>query len=182
MPTPSARKGRDGDHSHPAKDAVAYLVRSFRTNARIRSLTTGTFNRVVKDRIAVRLSGANSVQANSHECESDCPRNLSTIPSALPAVNARNPQNFHVISTLGIWMADRQSGTSGAKARAILRLYRHDWKSCPSRSWCDQNSTPAHARYNAQRYSLPLQQGADFGAHGFLGPQRGGRQKIEKRT
>jgi hypothetical protein len=33
--------------------------------ARIRSLTTGTFNRVVKDRIAFRLSGANSVQANS---------------------------------------------------------------------------------------------------------------------
>jgi len=33
--------------------------------ARIRSLTTGTFNRVVKDRIAIRLSGANSVQANS---------------------------------------------------------------------------------------------------------------------
>src|SRR5208282_4157711 len=28
--------------------------------ARIRSLTTGTFNRVVKDRIAFRLSGANS--------------------------------------------------------------------------------------------------------------------------
>src|ERR1700722_9556446 len=32
---------------------------------RIRSLTTGTFNRVVKDRIAIRLSGANSVQATS---------------------------------------------------------------------------------------------------------------------
>ena len=44
---------------------VVYLVRSFRTYARIRSLTTGTFNRVVKDRIAFRLSGANSVQTNS---------------------------------------------------------------------------------------------------------------------
>jgi len=43
---------------------VVYLVRSFRTYARIRSLTTGTFNLVVKDRIAFRLSGANSVQAN----------------------------------------------------------------------------------------------------------------------
>ena len=43
---------------------MAYLVRSFQTYARIRSLTTGTFNRVVKDRIALRLSGANSVQAN----------------------------------------------------------------------------------------------------------------------
>jgi hypothetical protein len=40
-------------------------VRSFRTNARIRSLTTGTFNRVVKDRIAFRLSGAPSVLGGS---------------------------------------------------------------------------------------------------------------------
>jgi hypothetical protein len=40
---------------------VVYLVRSFRTYARTRSLTTGTFNRVVKDRIAFRLSGAPSV-------------------------------------------------------------------------------------------------------------------------
>ena len=31
---------------------VVYLVRSYRTYARIRSLTTGTFNLVVKDRIA----------------------------------------------------------------------------------------------------------------------------------
>jgi len=44
---------------------VVYLVRSFRTYARIRSLTTGTFNLVVKDRIAFRLSGAPSVQAKS---------------------------------------------------------------------------------------------------------------------
>lgn len=39
---------------------VVYLVRSYRTYARIRSLTTGTFNLVVKDRIAFRLSGAPS--------------------------------------------------------------------------------------------------------------------------
>jgi hypothetical protein len=39
---------------------VVYLVRSSRTYARIRSLTTGTFNLVVKDRIAFRLSGAPS--------------------------------------------------------------------------------------------------------------------------
>jgi hypothetical protein len=46
------------------KFTVVYLVRSFRTYARIRSLTTGTFNLVVKDRIAFRQSGAPSVQAN----------------------------------------------------------------------------------------------------------------------
>ena len=43
------------------KFMVVYLVRSYRTYARIRSLTTGTFNLVVKDRIAFRLSGAPSV-------------------------------------------------------------------------------------------------------------------------
>ncbi len=37
-------------------------MRSFRTCARIRSLTTGTFNQIFKDRIALRLSGAHSVQ------------------------------------------------------------------------------------------------------------------------
>ena len=46
------------------KFTVVYLVRSYRTYARIRSLTTGTFNLVVKDRIAFRLSGAPSVQAD----------------------------------------------------------------------------------------------------------------------
>jgi hypothetical protein len=40
-------------------------VRSFRTCARIRSLTTGTFNQVVKDRSTIRLSGAHSVQIES---------------------------------------------------------------------------------------------------------------------
>src|SRR5579872_3067526 len=51
-------------HSPPKREKkfmAVYLVRSFRTYARIRSLTTGTFNRVVKDRIAFRLSGAPSV-------------------------------------------------------------------------------------------------------------------------
>jgi len=48
--------------------------------ARIRTrdfhLTTGTFNLVVKDRIAFRLSGALSVQAIRTEVQTDCPRNL----------------------------------------------------------------------------------------------------------
>src|SRR5579864_6610861 len=106
LPSPRSKEC-DGDHSDlPSgllrrSDPVAYLVRSFQTNARIRSLTTGTFNRVVKDRIAFRLSGANSVQANSHKCESDCPRNLTTISLRQDPVNASVPQNFHLISTTG---------------------------------------------------------------------------------
>ena len=41
---------------------MAHLVRSLRTYARNRSLTTGTFNLIVKDRIALRLSGTHSVR------------------------------------------------------------------------------------------------------------------------
>ena len=90
----------DGDHSDlPSgllrrSDPVAYLVRSFQTNARIRSLTTGTFNRVVKDRIAFRLSGANSVQANPHKCESDCPRNLTNIRCCARPCQRERPTEF----------------------------------------------------------------------------------------
>jgi len=83
------------------KFTAVYLVRSLRTYARIRSLTTGTFNLVVKDRTAIRQSGAYSVQANPHKCGSDCPRNLTTIPCGVNPVNNRNPQNFHPFSTSG---------------------------------------------------------------------------------
>src|SRR5579864_9537787 len=99
LPSPRSKEC-DGDHSDlPSgllrrSDPVAYLVRSFQTNARIRSLTTGTFNRVVKDRIAFRLSGANSVQANSHKCESDCPRNLTNIRRCARPCQRKRPTEF----------------------------------------------------------------------------------------
>jgi len=60
-----ARKDVLATTSNPLRDRVAHLVRSLRTCARIRSLTTGTFNLIVKDRIALRLSGAHSVQPDT---------------------------------------------------------------------------------------------------------------------
>jgi hypothetical protein len=63
------------------------------------SLTTGTFNLIVKDRIAFRLSGAPSVQANPHECEFDCPRNLVKLSSCCSPVNSLCPQDFHLFCT-----------------------------------------------------------------------------------
>jgi len=96
---------------------MAYLVRSFQTNARIRSLTTGTFNRVVKDRIAFRLSGAPSVldglttRANPAVLET-----LQTYSAAQNPVNACNPQNFHGISTFG---KIRGSGAFGELPRLM---------------------------------------------------------------
>ena len=86
---------------------VVYLVRSFRTYARIRSLTTGTFNLVVKDRIAFRLSGAPSgldgpaFLGEPNKSESGCPRNPTNIQLARNPVNPRIPQYFHAFSTLG---------------------------------------------------------------------------------
>jgi hypothetical protein len=77
-------------------------VRSYRTYARIRSLTTGTFNRVVKDRIAGRLSGANSVQSETHKCAFDRPRNLTNIRcGAKPCQRGRFttfPRVFHSLT------------------------------------------------------------------------------------
>ena len=73
--------------------------------ARIRSLTTGTFNRVVKDRIAIRLSGANSVQANpSLQANLHVRIRLSSKPykhtvrrkSGQPAERTGFPDVFHI--------------------------------------------------------------------------------------
>ncbi len=79
---------------------VVYLVRSYRTYARIRSLTTGTFNLVVKDRIAFRLSGAPSVQANSIWGEPEVRIRLSSKPykhivGGETLSTCSIPQHFH---------------------------------------------------------------------------------------
>jgi len=104
---------------------VVYLVRSFRTYARIRSLTTGTFNRVVKDRIAFRLSGAPSVLdgltcLGEPKSESGCPRNLLTISFARNPVNLRIPQHFHVFSTCEIWSEWVVGEPNGSQQHATI--------------------------------------------------------------
>jgi len=55
-----------------------------RTCARVLHLTTGTFNLIVKDRIALRLSGAHSVQneflvRRGHSCPLRTSRNPSVL-------------------------------------------------------------------------------------------------------
>jgi len=107
-------------HSTPKsreKFTVVYLVRSSRTYARIRSLTTGTFNLVVKDRIAFRLSGANSVQANSHKCESDRPRNPTNILCCAKPCQRPHPTEFPLVFHIRKSGRDRATGerTAGAK-------------------------------------------------------------------
>jgi hypothetical protein len=104
------------------KFMVVYLVRSFRTYARIRSLTTGTFNRVVKDRIAFRLSGAPSgldgpafLGRTPSKNGSGCPRNPTNIQCGLESCNQRVPQNFHAFSTTGKRVGKRHRRAQPAK-------------------------------------------------------------------
>ena len=122
---------------------MIYLVRSFRTYARIRSLTTGTFNRVVKDRIAIRLSGANSgldglaTRANPAVVET-----LQTYVAAQHPVYPRIPQNFHAISTLG-----NPLGMGGRGA------YAHK-KPCHSESGGTPGEEPASCGGSLQRATV----------------------------
>ena len=119
-------------------DPVAYLVRSFQTNARIRSLTTGTFNRVVKDRIAFRLSGANSVQANSHKCESDCPRNLTNIRCCARPCQRKRPTEF-----------PRDFHNGKLEARSARGANRPMWGQPPSAVQSSKARQAVHARKRA---------------------------------
>ena len=159
---------------------VVYLVRSSRAYARIRSLTTGTFNRVVKDRSAIRLSGAHSVQANSIYCE----------PAYLAELTGTNPT---VLETLQTYSAAKIRSTSGA--HRISRCFPH--LRTPSLAGCgraagkevelgstygQQCPYPHFAvglkncaqQYEAFRSAKNVSNHADFGAC------RSGRQKLRK--
>ena len=79
-------------------------------------LTTGTFNLIVKDRIAFRLSGALSVRTDPLR-ESVRPRNLSTVSCRATTVNPLQSQVFHLLSTTG-------SCHPGEKTQTRRTLYR----------------------------------------------------------
>ena len=144
------------------KFTVVYLVRSYRTYARIRSLTTGTFNLVVKDRIAVRQSGANSVQANPHKAN---PTVLETLQpyvrrktlstSASRRISTRFP---HWERRLG-WAPGEQIGSRG-----------------------DGRLRPSSPEPSAQTRAAVWPSALDRQRRRLFGARRSGRQKIEKRT
>ena len=139
---------------------AVYLVRSSRTYARIRSLTTGTFNLVVKDRTAIRRSGAYSVQADPHKCESGCPRNPTNILCFAKPCQSAYPTEFPPLFHIG----KRGSGSGGRGANQLTWRRTHSSVESGNR-----------ALRRKQQYGLPLQS-ANFGA------RRSGRQKIEKRS
>jgi hypothetical protein len=75
-------------------------VSTFRLEPEHFILTTGTFNLIVKDRIAFRLSGALSVRTDPLR-ESMRPRNLSTVSRRAITVNPLQSQDFHLFCTMG---------------------------------------------------------------------------------
>jgi hypothetical protein len=89
------------------EDPVAYLVRSLRTCARIRSLTTGTFNLVVKDRISTpperrEFSPAKLVCVGPGQAKArrytqtlfSRPRNPTNIPCGKKPCQSAHPTEF----------------------------------------------------------------------------------------
>jgi hypothetical protein len=153
---------------------VVYLVRSFRTNARIRSLTTGTFNRVVKDRIAIRLSGANSgldgaaTRANPAVLET-----LQTYVAAQDPVNASDSQNFQRFSTLGKPAWSQRRGSSANREAGSSPGLQPDPESQESR-W---RLTTAR---NGMAFRFGLKTNASISAHGFLGHSKAEDRKLRK--
>jgi hypothetical protein len=117
----------------PLRGAAVYLVRSFRTNARIRSLTTGTFNRVVKDRIAFRLSGAPSVLDGL--TTSVNPAVLETLQTYVAAQTLSTRASHRISTRFPHW---RTLGTPHRKARLSTGIK----KLCPS-EWPKAHEEPA---------------------------------------
>ena len=64
-------------------------------------LTTGTFNLIVKDRIASRLSGALSVRTGSPEGNPCVLETFQPYRAAPTPVNPLQSQDFHLLFTAG---------------------------------------------------------------------------------
>ena len=100
---------------------VAYFVRSFRTCARIRSLTTGTFNLIVKDRISDPPERCESVRPETHLCVSGRPRNPTNISCGEKPVNPCIAQDLHRFSTTGKGSRQGLKPTSAQGSGAALK-------------------------------------------------------------
>ena len=88
-------------------------------------LTTGTFNLIVKDRIAFRLSGALSVRTDPLR-ESIRPRNFLTVSCRTTAVNPLQSQDFHLLSTTG----NVYPGEKNSNAESSLPTTRRRSSAC----------------------------------------------------
>jgi hypothetical protein len=76
-------------------------VSTFRLEPEHFHLTTGTFNLIVKDRIASRLSGAPSVRTDSPEGNPYVLETFQPYRVSFSAVNPLQSQDFHLFCTMG---------------------------------------------------------------------------------
>ena len=92
-------------------------------------LTTGTFNLIVKDRIASRLSGALSVRPDSPEGNPDVLETFQPYRVGSSAVNPLQSQDFHLFCTMGSCPPDRKTQAWGTlddtQRNAASALKRH---------------------------------------------------------
>ena len=171
MPSPCS-KVCDGDHAIPLRESRGLSCEIVRTCARIRSLTTGTFNLIVKDRIAFRLSGAPSVQPETHKCESDRPRNLTNIlcreNHCQPIRPTGFPDDFHI--------GNRPRPVTGDPENRDVIPNRASGPA--SNLFCDSGDASLP---HAQQYGLPLWF-QSLARAPENGARQGGRLKIEKRS
>ena len=96
MPAPSLERMCWRPRESSCEDSVAHLVRSLRTYARIRSLTTGTFNLIVKDRISTPPERREFSPAGDTHVPSR-PRNPSTIPCGEKPCQSAHPTEFPLL-------------------------------------------------------------------------------------
>jgi hypothetical protein len=161
-------------------------VRSLRTYARIRSLTTGTFNQIFKDQPAVRLSGANRSSRNLFAGMKPAHRVISTVLETLQTycanknpVNRRIPQNFHGISTFGKSYR-QESKPQGLKPLAPSPDFAARLEAAPFQSGT-RSSMVFRSEAKTQQVFRPVFSAWPF-RPGVFRPCEGGRQKVNKRT
>ena len=166
----------------PCGNSVAHLVRSFQTDARNRSLTTGTFNQVVKDRIAFRLSGANQSSARAHRSAFDRPRNLTNIPRPRISSQRIRPTEFPPVFHNGY--SGWRTGGLNLSAPKRQPMKANPSVATPSRTVPDWDLGPdLTLRLTTERAAVwPSARKAFHSSARHLRPSKGGRQKIEKRS
>ena len=187
MPAPSLERMCWRPRELSYENSVAHLVRSLRTCARIRSLTTGTFNQVVKDRIAFRLSGANSVQADC-SCSPGHIRPGSSEARCLQNSFRLSSKPFHHTArrkTLSIAPSHRIS--TRFPQREILRgngrLAHPKAHAGTAAFGCPvERSSTEYSQARSSMVSRPLTSRKSAQKRILSRTREGGRQKIEKRT
>lgn len=137
------------------ENSVAHLVRSLRTYARIRSLTTGTFNQVVKDR--------NRIPPERREFSPEGHTQVRIHPSSKPYKHTalRKTLSTHAPHRISTRFPQREFCWSGGRPRPL-------------------KFGDSQARSSMVFRSAAIRNGAN--KRMLFWTRKSGRQKIDKRT